>query len=58
MDVLWLRRERDVTIHVGTSGCKLALSPVPLFQNLMTRRTAEDTRVDEPGEAHAGDVAR
>jgi hypothetical protein len=57
MHVLRLRWLSD---DAGEGGCldQLGFPPVPLGEDLMRRGTAEDSWVDEAGEADAWDVAR
>lgn len=55
-----LRGLRDVAAGVGVRALlnQGALAPVPLGEQLGRGGTAEDARVNEAGEADAGDVAR
>lgn len=57
VDVLRLRRECDFPAHVAALLDQLAFAVVPGLEDFVGRRAAQDTRVDEPGEPDAGDVA-
>ena len=51
-----IRRLRDDAVHVRARLDQLALALVPRREDFRRRRAPEDPRVDEPCEAHAGDV--
>lgn len=58
---LGFRRQRHVAalemLDVRALGDQLTLAVVPDLEDFGGRRTAEDSRVDQAGEAYAGDVA-
>jgi len=58
MNVLRLRRQGNLSIHVFAGGDELALTPIPFGENLGRRRAAKDTRVDDTSESNAGNMSR
>jgi hypothetical protein len=57
VDVLGVGRFRNGAIHVCARLDQLALTPVPFCQHLGGGRAAQNARVNQAGESHAGDVA-
>jgi hypothetical protein len=57
MYVLRLRRERDVAVEVLVRRDELCLARIPRLEDFGRGRTAEDTGMDQAGEADAGNVA-
>jgi hypothetical protein len=56
--ISWLWRLCNGAVEMGVRGDKLALTSVPQVENFRRRRTPENTRVNEPCETDAGNVAR
>ena len=56
VDVFWVGWLCDGAVHVCACFDQLAFAPVPLGQHLCRGRTAQNARVNQAGESHAGDV--
>jgi hypothetical protein len=58
MHILWLRRLGHNAIEMRVCRDELSFAFIPDVKDFGGWRTAKDTRVDEAGEAYAGDMAR